>query len=181
MPERSLFPQIASITSDLLIGTNAADGLLPEVLQVVATCVPQTSFTHSNTSRFKKAVEIPMVRGVFAGSDYHGARFNGGFFCADQSVDGLQPQMVSHRWRVGVSLFEPDAFNGLIENRRSLVRLRVTNYEIYNHGVAAAQHLALARSIFVECYEDFDPDAVVLGGQHRWDPAWWPDNGGYAS
>ena len=54
--------------------------------------------------------------------------------------------------------------------------LQVNRFRLSKGNLEGAPQLALLRHLWAENVKAASPDAIVFGGQHDWDDAWWTES-----
>ncbi|MEU6553248.1 hypothetical protein ABZ915_23640 [Streptomyces sp. NPDC046915] len=77
-------------------------------------------------------------------------------------------------WEVALMALPHGAVQPAIPADRVPALCEVTRFSLYEGKVRGAQQLALLRHLWTGTLRSRDPELIVLGGQDRWDPGWWP-------
>ncbi|MDQ1306870.1 MAG: hypothetical protein QG671_2702 [Actinomycetota bacterium] len=76
-------------------------------------------------------------------------------------------------WEVGLIPLDAGSASPAITGDHQLVMLDVRRFQLQRSTIVAAPQLALLRHLWVSRVLEEYPGASGIGGQHRWEDAWW--------
>jgi hypothetical protein len=78
-------------------------------------------------------------------------------------------------WELGMTRLKDGLCGPAIPDDFDSAILQVSKFQISKLGLAGAPQLALLRHLWAQAVLAASPDAIVFGGQHDWQDAWWTE------
>jgi hypothetical protein len=78
-------------------------------------------------------------------------------------------------WEVGMTHLKDGLCTPAVPEDFDSGILQVSKFQLTGKGLPGASQLALLRHLWAEAVLTASPDAIVFGGQHHWQDAWWAE------
>ncbi len=165
-----------SLLAPLLVGLPGADhsDLLASIVSTVCNVVPAVTVMRKRMEG-RKAVAAAFTREVVYRHD-GAVNFKMLARCIDRAP-GEEPSRSFARWtwEVGFLAFDEGTAPAPLAADYRAYRADVTRFKLKSHGLVGAQQLAMLRHLLADAFTAVDPQAIIVGGQSDWEPAWWPN------
>jgi len=88
----------------------------------------------------------------------------------------LTSATVGRLWEVGMTWLKDGLCTPAVPADYDTAMLQVNKFRLSKGSLEGAPQLALLRHLWAESVRAASPDAVVFGGQHHWEDAWWAES-----
>jgi hypothetical protein len=165
-----------SVLAPLILGFHNFDqrvDLLKLAVWIAADSVPAVTIQRKVLFKGnRKPTDVAHTRRIL-----HGQLRNGNFYmrlCDCRPGADRNEWLGQWQWQLTLRAVKPASVSAASEAEQTLL-LSVTHFRLFRGAVQPAQQLALARHLLVSAFQSMDPDLTISGGQHDWQPSWWPE------
>ena len=166
-------PATDSLVDPLIIFTSVPDPLLGTYALHLANWIPQVPI-------FRRAGNSMIARTVSAQRMVVTSQPDPGRYTYIQELyDRIDEEKLrkfgSIKWKVRVVLKNPSVFGPAGDGSETALEITLAEYTLRNGVLVGAPQLALLRHLWWTTIHRLEPTAQAYGGQHDWDPTWWPN------